>query len=298
MNVGHAIVAKAKSTLKAASFQVRSRISPLVDVKVGPYQIALDLRDPNIARHVYLQGEWDSHLWSLIRRLDLAGTICLDIGANIGLYSMMLSEAVGPNGRVYAFEPERRNFELLSRTRDLNGARNVVCVKKAVAAQEGTCSLAVNPYNWGDHFISTAAPEWASTQQIDQVSIDQFLAGVAPGRVGFIKIDVQGYEFAVLDGMVQTLANNPQLVLQIEISPTHLRNAGSSATAVVDRLRAAGLVGWDVQYRRITPVGPSWAYELMDENYWADLIVSRDAERLTRMFVPAYGALADHSQPA
>jgi FkbM family methyltransferase len=218
----------------------------------------------------------------------------LDVGANIGLYSVFLSDCVGPEGKVIAFEPERRNYELLCRSRDLNDAANLICVNKAVADENGFCELSVNPANWGDHWVlTTTAPEGATVQRVEQVSIDDYLDPQLDERVAVVKIDVQGNEHSVLKGMRRLLEKNQNLVMAIEISPTHLRNSGTSATAVMDYLKSEGFKGWDVQMNRITPLGPSWAYELFRQNYWADLIVSRNLGLLRTMFVPEYGPLAD-----
>jgi FkbM family methyltransferase len=288
------IVNKAKRTLRAVTAKVRAEIAPHVDVDVGSYKIAVDLRDPYVGNHIYLERQYDAHIWSWLRRLDLKGKVCLDLGANVGAYSILFSELVGAQGKVIAFEPEPKNFRLLCRSRDLNRAENLVCVEKAVAAENGACTLSVNPFNWSDHWVLgvTPAPSWATVLQVEQVSVDAFLEPSDDARIGVVKIDVQGNEFSVLQGMRRTIKNNPHLVLVIEVSPTHLRNTGSSATAVMDFLKSEGFVGWDVEHNRISPVGPSWAYELMTENYWADVIVSRDLDLLRTMFVPQYGPLA------
>src|SRR5436309_838879 len=87
------------------------------------------LVDGIIARFLYLEGSYESHLLDLIGALPLQGTTCLDIGGNIGLHALVLGGQVGPNGRVYSFEPERHNHELLDYNLRLNGLSNVYSVK-------------------------------------------------------------------------------------------------------------------------------------------------------------------------
>jgi FkbM family methyltransferase len=269
-----------------------ARVRPNVVVDVGPDKIALDLRDPIIARSVFVHREYDAHVLSIVESLELRGKTCVDVGANIGLYAMALSRFVGQQGTVFALEPEQKNFDLLMRNRALNNASNVNCVQAAVGATRGTITLAVNPYNWGDHWIANGAsdPEWAGKQSCERVTLDDQLASVLPGAVSFIKIDVQGHELSVLQGMKDVLARNPNAVLLVEVSPSHLRNAGTSPRELVQRLIEAGLGGWDVLPGRVLPLAAPEAYELMQGRNWADLLLCRTPETLARKIRALYAA--------
>jgi hypothetical protein len=132
-----------------------------------------------------------------------------------------------------------------------------------------------------------------TAQTVEQVTLDDALAGVSPGRLAFMKVDVQGQEIAVLQGMRRTIEQNPDLVLQIEISPTHLRNAGTSATALVEHLLSLGFRGWDVEPHRIIPVQTPRTYELLRETHWADLLLSRNPDAVRKVLEPVYGRAAD-----
>jgi FkbM family methyltransferase len=271
---------RSRRPLRTIAADVLAKVRPVVEVAVGPDKIMVNLRDPIIARNLFLDREYDRHVFEIIGRLDLANKTCVDVGANVGLYSVMLSRMTGPGGRVVALEPETTNFELLQRNRELNGAANIQCVKVAVGAECGKSTLAVNPYNWGDHWItgSSTSPAWASRQSVDVVTLDDQLRDEPDGRLAFIKLDVQGQEVAVLDGMAKTLARNPDVILLVEISPDHLRTAGTSATVLVRRLLEIGFRGWDIQPNRLTPVATPESYEMMRAGLWADLLLCRTPE--------------------
>ena len=273
-------------------FRLLARVRPEVVVDVGPDKIALDLRDPVIARGVFIGRQYDPHVLAIVEGLNLRGKTCVDVGANVGLYSMALSRFVGPDGNVIAFEPERRNYELLVRNRALNNASQLKCVNAAVGATVGTTTLAVNPHNWGDHWIAngTSDPAWASMQTCDLVTLDDQLASVPAGQVGFIKLDVQGYELSVLAGMSQVIARNPDAVLLVEVAPRQLKNAGTSAKELVERLVEAGFGGWDVMPGRVLPLAGPASYDLMQGNHWADLLLARNTKALDERIRSLYGS--------
>lgn len=277
-NLVSRILRTGRRPLRSLVADVLTKVKPRVEVAVGADRMLIDLRDPIICRNLFLDRVYDQHVFDIIERLDLANKIAIDVGANVGLYAMRLSRMVGPGGRVISFEPEARNFDLLQRNRELNGASNVTCVNAALGAARGTSSLSVNPYNWGDHWIADTAgkPEWATAQTIDVVTLDDQLRDTPDGSVAFIKIDVQGYEVEVFRGMEATLRRNPDVILLVEVSPKHLRAAGTSATTLVKFLLDGGFRGWDVHLNRLIPVASPESYELMRGSYWADLLLCRN----------------------
>src|SRR5262249_7971540 len=99
---------------------------PEIAVPLGYGSAVVDLRDHGISRRLYMHREYEPALQSLIMHMELGGRQCVDIGANIGVHTLLMSRAVGPTGTVFAFEPDPRNAHLLQATLRMNGARNVV----------------------------------------------------------------------------------------------------------------------------------------------------------------------------
>jgi FkbM family methyltransferase len=257
--------------------RLRRLVRPEVTVPMGSRRIRIDLRDRIIAKRLYLGIAWERDLQQLLAAMSLRGGVCLDIGANIGVHSLLMSELVGPAGRVYAFEPERRNFALLEANLKLNRVTNVTAAATALGDSVGMCRLAVSPNNFGDHRVASSTEGRGGDVPI--TTVDAAMATVPDGAVRFVKVDVQGYEHHVLRGMRATLERNPDLILALEVFPQALRAAGSSAQEVMERLRDIGMVGWEF-LPRLQPVQPPWIYELIRDGDQVDVIVCRNAALL------------------
>ncbi|MEO7319970.1 MAG: FkbM family methyltransferase [Chthoniobacteraceae bacterium] len=155
-----------------------------------------------------------------------------EAGANIGVYTIQLSRLVGPEGRVFAFEPDPHLFACLRENLDRAGITNVEPHHCALGSAPGKLSLAWDGLNSGDTHLSREAQPGAA--QVDVARLDTVLAGK---RVDFFKLDVQGWELEVLRGMTGLFDANPALRLFIEYWPAGLRRAGTEPGALLDFLR-------------------------------------------------------------
>jgi FkbM family methyltransferase len=156
----------------------------------------------------------------------------LDIGANIGYTATVFGRAVDPEYKVYAFEPERFNYDLLERSaRAQKSLQRIVPIKSAVGDREGIIELWENEHHHGDHRILTDQfrQTVASSRVVSTpiIPVDSFVAKQpVEFPVRFIKIDVQGYEFPVCRGMERTLSANPRAILALEYMPGAMRELG------------------------------------------------------------------------
>ncbi len=171
------------------------------------------------------------------------GDTVIDIGANIGYYSMLAAKKVGPRGRVIAFEPDPQAFSILKRNMEVNGFTNIVAEQKAVSNARGTLKLYIAPQNLGDHRIF---PSEESRQEIavQAVALDQYLP--AAGAVHFIKVDTQGAESVIFEGMQRTLRRHKNVRLAAEFWPYGLELAGSSGSRLLNQIHALGFRMQDV----------------------------------------------------
>src|ERR1700761_4651312 len=104
---------------------VLRRLHPRVEVSLGSRRILVDVRDSVIGSLLYVEREYETTIEQLMSCFDLAESACVDIGANIGLHTTLLSQLVGESGQVYAFEPVPANLELLRCNLLLNNSDNV-----------------------------------------------------------------------------------------------------------------------------------------------------------------------------
>jgi FkbM family methyltransferase len=174
----------------------------------------------------------------LFKEAVKAGTTVVDIGANIGYFSIIGAQKAGPQGRVYAFEPAPDNFHLLKKNVQLSGAVNITCVQKAVASESKSTNLFKGSHP-GQHSLhlqpyTKAVQPWT----VECVTLDEFLGGQT---VGVIKMDIEGYEYFALQGMLRTIANSDDFTLFTELHPRILRSVGIEPLAFLSKLLSLGL---------------------------------------------------------
>jgi len=167
------------------------------------------------------------------------GDVLWDIGASIGLYTALPAKAVGPEGQVVAFEPDSENYAKLRENVELNGLTNVRLVQKALGETKARMNLYKGADITDSNLRESSKSNSTGCEAIEMVDGDTFRedANLPPPRA--IKIDVEGYEYAVLQGLHRTLAMpNCELVF-CEIHPTALP-AGVSTETILSFLRTVG----------------------------------------------------------
>ena len=257
---------------------VRRWLHPEVTVGVDDFRLTVDLHDRVLGRMLYLGEDHEPEHRALMRHLALDGGVCVDVGANVGLHTVLLSRLVGPAGRVFAFEPDPHNFRLLEANLRLNDARNVTARQCAIGDTDGVCRLARNPRNYADCRVTSELPAWSS-HEVPMTTLDAALPELPVGALRFVKMDVQGSECRVLRGMRATLARHPDLVMTVEVFPDGLRGAGASARELIALLADLGFAGWEFTPNRLQPIAAPWTYDLMTGGM-TDVLVSRNEERL------------------
>ena len=172
------------------------------------------------------------------------GWTVVDIGANQGLYSLLFSSLVGPQGRVFAFEPDPRLYDVLTENCRRNNAANVHCRNFAIGTGTEAKTLYRSRVNSGDNRLAVSGrPDWFDEVAINTAPLDSFMGDLA---VNFIKIDVQGWEFEVVKGMTGVLQNNPALTVYFEFWPFGLRRAGSEPVGLLEMFRQKGFALFEV----------------------------------------------------
>jgi FkbM family methyltransferase len=265
------------------------RIHPLNTINWHGKRLRIDLRDYYIGQSLYLYGEYEAEGQRLMKYMNLNGSVCLDIGANLGIYTLAMSDLVGKSGRVLSFEPEKHNFKLLQHNLNTNGTSNVNALQTAMGECEGVGRLAVASHNLGDHQVLREDSSNQPIQEVPITTVDAITQDLSDGVIKFIKIDVQGYETYVIRGMITTLKRNPDAILLIEISPAALKKKGSSVTELLTHFHELGLVGWEFHDYRISPIAEPWVYELLQGGREESFILSHNAERLRDVLSSYYG---------
>jgi FkbM family methyltransferase len=166
------------------------------------------------------------------------GDVVLDIGANIGYYTLLFAKLVGPTGYVFAFEPDPKNFSLLSRNVELNGYHNVVLINKAVSDKTGFAKLFLSDINSGDHRIYDSA-DGRHSVPIQTVTLDDYFVQ-SKLQFDLVKFDIQGAEWAALQGMTNFLSQHERLKMIMEFWPVGLKRFGADAARFLAMLQEKG----------------------------------------------------------
>lgn len=202
------------------------------------HPMMLDPFDSIVSPMLLRDGYFEPFETQLIQAEVRPGDVVLDIGANIGYYTLILARLVGEAGRVYAFEPDPANFELLQKNLRINGYKNVVLVKKAVSDVSGPLSLFLCPDNKGDHRIYDSHDDRPAID-IEAITLDEYF-GPEFGRIDFVKMDIQGAEGRALRGMRQLLSAQRSVKLITEFWPGGLRRSGIGPEEYLADLESLG----------------------------------------------------------
>ncbi len=200
---------------------------------------------------------WNPDEYRAFRDAVGPGMTALDVGANVGAYSLLLGQWVGPTGAVFAFEPAPAAYDGLQRHIRLNSLAAIVTpVRAAVgSASSATARLLVEP-TAGESRLATATDTAATTVDVPMTAIDEFCMRerLTPD---FIKIDVEGAELDVLRGARETIRRTRgRLALFVEMHPSIWRRSGSTPADLRAEL--------DLQQLDAMPLTPSadpWAIE-------------------------------------
>jgi FkbM family methyltransferase len=238
-----------------------------------------------IGRHLYKYRRHEPEVTAFLRRhLDfLPGDVVVDIGANLGWYSLLAEQLAPRSVSIYAFEPDPGNFELLTENLRINRSRQVTPVEQGVAARSGILEL--HRYKQGNLGRHSILPINAGEKiSVSMTTLDQFWAerGLEGRRLRFIKIDVEGYELMALRGGCRVLAQCPLLLA--EYSPQYMRSGGLRPGELVEYLVDLAFQPHILRGGRLHPIDPA---ELADSERQIEVFWCRPGEWLRRVAVSA-----------
>jgi FkbM family methyltransferase len=205
---------------------------PLHEYKVhevpGQGKFYLDAETDTIKDFLRRGIRWERHIDALVTKHLRTGTVGIDAGAHIGTHTLTMARAAGANGRVYAFEPQRKIFRELVHNLRLNGVTNVTALRYALGAGAEIIEMsAAAQGNEGGTGVGQGGDR-AELRTLDSFGFK---------NVSFIKIDVEGFEDFVLDGARATIAaNKPVLVVEI-IGGQDYETATPEIRARIDRTK-------------------------------------------------------------
>jgi len=272
--------------LRLERFQFLRRIYISTYHKVAPDNVALvqvqnnqmyvNPQDEPLGRSLATEGIYEAYETGLFRSVVKGGMTVIDIGANVGYYTLIAAELVGETGKVFAFEPEPGNFDLLSRNVKLNKYSNVDAVQKAVSNCTGSITLYIDRGNFGNRsFAQANILVDGGAVEIESVSLDEFCASHLNGRrLDVLKIDAQGAEGLILMGAKDTLQKYEPTIF-MEFEPEMLRNIGTDPLDLLDGFSSIGYQFrlLDYQTKSLLTVNPAGLLDECKKNGYVDLFL-------------------------
>ncbi len=198
--------------------------------------------DSVFCRMVYF-WEFEIETRQFLKFILQPGDVFLDVGANVGLFSLIASGSVGANGRVHAFEPVGKTFGRLVDNVNLNQMQNVACHRLALSDKGGEAVMTIAKDGY-DAWNSLGKPYMGSaldSETVPTLTLDQFVEEHSLfNKIKAIKIDVEGWEAYVLAGGVKTLSSSQAPLIIIEFTEEAAALANSSCKTLFEALRQLG----------------------------------------------------------
>jgi FkbM family methyltransferase len=203
-----------------------------------------------------------------------SGSLVIDVGANIGFFSLRFAKWVGDGGKVISVEPEDRNYnDLVSALQRKGLISRVDALKAAAAAVPGMMFLEINPLHPADHKLS---PD-GSGVAVRAVVLDDLVRDKSDLKLSLIKIDVQGAEMLVLEG-ASSILKGAGPALFVELHEMGLRRSGSSVAAILAYLSNYGYEGyWLMRTGPHRKASPAEIHRKVARSEYVDVLFLRDA---------------------
>jgi FkbM family methyltransferase len=195
---------------------IYKKIKPEFIEKFG-YKLYLDPDD-----HLMLaNNEYTIH--PILKKIIHGGDTVIDIGANIGVLTLFFRKLVGNEGMIYSFEPNPVAFSILKKNINENNLTNIQIEDKAVSNKNDKVSFTID----SSITNSRIAKNHKDVTLLDCVSMDEYFTENKMKKIDFVKIDTEGYDLTVLEGMTKIIQLNPELKIMVEFHTRLLQEAGT-----------------------------------------------------------------------
>ena len=199
-----------------------------------------------VGRDLYYGAGFETFEFEIVRKLLGEGDIFVDVGANLGLYTLVASRLVGELGSVHAFEPQAETYQLLADNVRRNHVSNVVLNQAALGETNGEAELFINRESALTSMGRTGRGSVINIQKVPVWTLDDYADRNGIERINFLKVDVEGFEGNVLRGGIGMISRSPDLVVLSELAEKNFQPMGFSVNEVIDWMRALGFVVWMV----------------------------------------------------
>jgi FkbM family methyltransferase len=186
----------------------------------------------------YASGIYEPEVTRILRQMLKEGMTFVDVGANIGYYSVIASHRVGRAGRVYAFEPDPRNFRYLCENLSESALPNTSAIEKAASDWTGVGAFVRDKAGAQGWLAGTR--QTLNDARVETTTLDEFFRTEHWPPIHVMKMDIEGSEAAALKGMVGVVQRNPHMTVVLELNRDALERAGTSPSQLAMTLAGLG----------------------------------------------------------
>jgi len=195
-------------------------------------EIKFIARNPYIYYDLIRFGEYEpvsSYIFNHLVKKDMT---VIDIGGNVGYFSLLASKLVGMHGKVYVFEPDPINFMYLRKNIEINKIKNIILVNKCVSNEEGILTLYLHPKFHSCHSIFKSTSKSIDHVNVESITLNKMFEN-DDFKISFIKMDIEGAELKALKGMDEMLKKNRVKYLLTECNLRILKCVGKMARDLI-----------------------------------------------------------------
>ena len=224
----------------------RYHLAEGVDIQLYP--------EGEIAEFLVLQRFFEKTEMALTSAYSKPGMKVIDVGANIGVYSILAQQRVGETGRVWGFEPSSETFRRFLKNIALNDCTQVQPVRVALSDRSDQNFVLQSDPGFGDayrYLLPAQETNGASGEMVPVFTLDRFASENGIAEVDFMKVDVEGSEYTVFRGACALMASSPKLVVMFESDRGWCARAGCRQQDSFELFRNLGfeLFAWDSKKR-------------------------------------------------
>ena len=217
-------------------------------LKIDNQKILVTTNDFGVSRRLILFGEHVPAITNFIKNEIKDGMVVVDVGANIGFYTLLASKRVG-DGKVYAFEPDPRCFDLLRENVQINNYENTQCIQEALAEKSGVLSIYLDELVLSSTTISrqnlennlSTNTKYSGDLEVKKTTLDDYFKDINENRnLDFLKMNIQGAEGLVIAGAEETLKKSKNITVLTEFWISGLKACGTNPTELLLKIKSLG----------------------------------------------------------
>ncbi len=225
--------------------------------------IKLYTDDDDVATRTYYFDYHEPKIFSFLNKYLKDGMTYVDVGANIGVYTLFAAKRVG-RGKVFAFEPQPKTFNRLIENIQLSKLKNIIAEQAAVGEKEGEIEIVTNDKYSSVSYTKHINSDSAALNRCKIIKLDAYFEAL--NHIDYLKIDVEGFEFYVLKGAEQMLKTKIPSIIQLELIEKFQNRSGSSIKMICQLLNSLGYIFFHLQ-ENLLKLAPPYNEEENEEIY-------------------------------